>query len=575
MFDYSTRRKVAFFATFFFTAILYVVYAVVFPTSALAVSSTEEAEEAHIFILPFNYMDAILIESDGHFGMVDSGESSDSPDGSDPRYPVRSGTTIGSGVESEVVSFLQEMGVNSSNFDFYIGTHPHSDHIGTAPQIISMFKPARIYTPVYDDAMVTNPSALWDNQYVYDRLVSTAEAAENEYGAVFVQRFDEAASVAPQDGSRVGNPHFKLGSAQIDIVNTNISDAFSTFSDANCISLGVKVTASGETAFLSGDINNFLGSEDVLASTLGHIDFLKLEHHGSPGSNTPEYLKAISPEFVFQTGQYSNLPSEVVDELIELGSYYYSSNDVVSDDRAAFEVTMNNSGIATSANYQKPRLYWENGSRDCYRMYRGGRPAILQGWVKTSDGWTFFNGETKSYNNHWVKDGVAWYWIGANGEMATGWVYINGNWYFFDANGVMKTGWNYIGSNWYLLNNSGAMISGWVQVGGDWYYLAQSGAMQMGWQQIGNIWYYLDSSGAMRTGWLFDGLNWYWLDGSGAMVTGWRMLNGTWYFFDNTGGMVTGWRQVDSAWYYFDESGAMQSARWVGKYYLLPNGMMA
>lgn len=97
------------------------------PNVALA-QPAEASGSARIYILPFEYMDAILVESDGHFGMVDSGESSDSPDGSDSRYPVRSGTAVGQGVEGQVIAFMQSMGVNSENFDFYIGTHPYSEY---------------------------------------------------------------------------------------------------------------------------------------------------------------------------------------------------------------------------------------------------------------------------------------------------------------------------------------------------------------------------------------------------------------------------------------------------------------
>lgn len=41
------------------------------PNVALA-QPAEASGSARIYILPFEYMDAILIESDGHFGMVDS-----------------------------------------------------------------------------------------------------------------------------------------------------------------------------------------------------------------------------------------------------------------------------------------------------------------------------------------------------------------------------------------------------------------------------------------------------------------------------------------------------------------------
>lgn len=95
-------------------------------------------------------------------------------------------------------------------------------------------------------------------------------------------------------------------------MNTNGSDALGTFVDANCISLGVKVTAGGATAFLSGDINNLCGAEDALASELGHVDFLKLGHHGFNNSNSIGYIKALSPKFVFQTGRYSTMREGLV-----------------------------------------------------------------------------------------------------------------------------------------------------------------------------------------------------------------------------------------------------------------------
>ena len=48
-------------------------------------------------------------------------------------------------------------------------------------------------------------------------------------------------------------------------------------SNANDMSLGVKVSANGKTAFLAGDINNTLGAENTLAGQLGHVDLLCME----------------------------------------------------------------------------------------------------------------------------------------------------------------------------------------------------------------------------------------------------------------------------------------------------------
>lgn len=60
----------------------------------------------HFLTLPDN-TDAILLECDGKFGMVDSGEDSDYPNGSDARYPLRAGVTTTKGYESQVISYLK------------------------------------------------------------------------------------------------------------------------------------------------------------------------------------------------------------------------------------------------------------------------------------------------------------------------------------------------------------------------------------------------------------------------------------------------------------------------------------
>ena len=37
--------------------------------------------------------DAILLESNGHFALIDTGEDFDFPDGTNPLYPIRKGNT--------------------------------------------------------------------------------------------------------------------------------------------------------------------------------------------------------------------------------------------------------------------------------------------------------------------------------------------------------------------------------------------------------------------------------------------------------------------------------------------------
>ena len=64
---------------------------------AATTDSTFHSTDGTIHFLTLNHnTDAILIECDGKFGMVDSGEDNDYPDGSDPRYPDRKSTRLNS-----------------------------------------------------------------------------------------------------------------------------------------------------------------------------------------------------------------------------------------------------------------------------------------------------------------------------------------------------------------------------------------------------------------------------------------------------------------------------------------------
>ena len=61
------------------------------------------------------------------------------------------------------------------------------------------------------------------------------------------------------------------------------------------------------------------------------------------------------------------------------------------------------------------------------------------------------------------------------------------------------------------------MSSGWKQLGGKWYYLDADGSMATGWRQTNpGQWYYLNPDGSMASSTVING---YQLDASGVWVS--------------------------------------------------------
>ena len=598
------------------------------PTAYADQSQTEAASTGtHIHILPFAGTDAIVLESNGRFGIVDSGEDSDYPDGSDPRYPLRPGIVKGSGVEDAVVAYLKNLGVNSGNLEFYLGTHPHSDHIGSADEIIREFRPQRVYLAEYQDSFISDEARLWDNQYVYDRAI----AAAKETGAILIQNLDPNAPVepapnpveaqsdltavgdAPQadvldaegvmerfgvdptdqddpynsellpeegiavtrsvdpnlihehapDPSTTGSPFFTLGDMNIEIVNYGDDYKFNPVPDANYFSWGVKVKAGGSTAFLAGDINNYDGDEDRLSGMIGHVDLLKLAHHGLSGSNTPSYLTALSPTYAVQTGNSSNLPEYATKTLDRLGVRYFTAPEASANGYGAVVATFARDGLHLNVMKDAATYHAFNHDPRLVLYYQGLKQAY-QGWKTLGGSWYWFANSASATQNSWIKQGGTWYWLTDSGAMATGWAKAaDGKWYYFEGSGAMRSGgWMKQGGTWYYLSGSGAMQTGWLSKGGSWYWLdPDSGAMATGWEKASDgKWYYFEGSGAMQSSrWLKQGTAWYYLSGSGAMQTGWLLTGGAWYWMDPESGMMaTGWLENGGSWYYLDpSSGAM------------------
>ena len=196
--------------------------------------------------------------------MVDSGEDNDYPTGNDPRYPSRPGIVQGQGYEDQVISYMRSVGVTQDNFEFYIGTHPHSDHIGSADEIIRAFHPKRVYIQEYKDSYISNPLALWDNLYVYDNMI----AAAKEVGATLIQNFDPSAPLYPETVSVSGTITWEdgenLDGIRPDTVVVTLTNPVSNETQK----MEVSPDASGTWRYEFSDVQKYDDTKEEIAYTV-------------------------------------------------------------------------------------------------------------------------------------------------------------------------------------------------------------------------------------------------------------------------------------------------------------------
>lgn len=305
----------------------------------MSVSAEAAVRETKIhFIALNNSTDAILLESNGHYGLVDSGEDWEYPDGTDERYPLRSDITQGIGYEQQVIHYLKKQGVKQLNF--YIATHSHSDHIGSGDEILDAFPTDRLYIQRYEDSYIaeSDEENLWDNQYIYDDIIDAA----NRNGTEIITDLDLA------ENEKYCS--FTLGDMSIRLLNVerkkDENGQIIPVMDENENCIVAEVTAFGRTALLTSDIEPTDGDTGKRIS----IDLMKMNHHSIDYNNTTYFLTSLNPKDVVITG-YEESFSESQRDALPNAKVYATTNDC-----AAVIAKFYKSGIETY--YKKLSPEW-------------------------------------------------------------------------------------------------------------------------------------------------------------------------------------------------------------------------
>jgi len=164
------------------------------------------------------------------------------------------------GSAPKIAQVLQELGRNK--IDYLVATHPDEDHIGGMADVISNTQIGTIYAP-----NKTNNTA------TYRKFLT---AIQNNNLQITLA---EAGTIIDQTDS------YKLE------ILWPKKDA--NFPETNDYSIIIKLTVGNKTFLFTGDAP----TNAILNSNPGHIDVLKLSHHGSRTGTTEVLIHKLSPTY--------------------------------------------------------------------------------------------------------------------------------------------------------------------------------------------------------------------------------------------------------------------------------------
>ena len=253
---------------------------------------TYEYGDDRIHFLNTANSDAIIIESNGMFAMIDAGEGNNNP---------RRKTEY-KGYESEVVEYIKRICKNDDDeifLDFILGTHCHYDHIGCYHAIITdnEINIGKAYFKIFNaDIAKDYEVEKWKINEVYNQIISDLNIRNID----IINKIPDSMT---------------FGDFTLEFYNT-ITPSELKGKGENASSIGIKVIKGDKTAFLAADITKSCGLEPLLGEEIGNVDLLKIGHHGYFGSSSQDFLDLLNPEIAVVTNYLGKIYPNVKWNLI-------------------------------------------------------------------------------------------------------------------------------------------------------------------------------------------------------------------------------------------------------------------
>ena len=228
--------------------------------------------------------DCIILESNGKFALIDSGEGNENP---------RRKTEY-KGYRDEVISYIKKVASDEKgfvNFEFVLGTHIHYDHAGNFEAIFEDEKISakKAYFKEFNENVATEmETGAWGNKETYEKIIK-----------ILTDRDIPVTSNLP-------DTEFSFGDFTLRFINTVTPEEVYGKGE-NASSVGVIVKKGEKTAFLGADFTKDSGLEQLYADDIGDVDLLKIGHHGYYGSSSKDFLKVLKPEIAIVTNHLGKI----------------------------------------------------------------------------------------------------------------------------------------------------------------------------------------------------------------------------------------------------------------------------
>lgn len=207
--------------------------------------------------------DSILIKSNNEYMLVDAGDVYTSD------------------------SLYKYVSTKTSNLKYFIGTHPHKDHIGGAPEILKNLEVNNVII----------------NNVPNDKISSYKEMME-------IINEKEIPIIEPIVGEE-----YQLGDATFIILAPNSNE----YKDLNDFSIVIKVIYKDTSFLLCGDAENLSENEIMETGFDISANVLKVGHHGSKYSTSRIFLDTVNPSVavisVGEDNQYNHPHEDLISKL--------------------------------------------------------------------------------------------------------------------------------------------------------------------------------------------------------------------------------------------------------------------